>query len=62
MKRFFALALVLGSFVPCGLTGCSDEAKDKTVETKTGPSGTKETTTETKVKTTGDEKPSETKP
>ena len=62
MKRFFAPALVLGSFAACGLTGCSDESKEKTVTTKETPTGTATSTTETKVKTTGDEKPSEAKP
>lgn len=59
MKRFFALALLCGSFSVCGFVGCSEETKEKQVSTSEGPNGTTKVTEEKKVETTGADKPSE---
>lgn len=62
MKRFLALALVLGSFSTCGFVGCSEEEKAKTTTTVETPNGSQTTTEVKKVESTGDMKPSEEKP
>ena len=51
-----ALGLLLSSAV--GLVGCGEESKTGRTETITTPGGTTTTSTETKVKSTGDNPPS----
>ena len=60
MKRFLASALILGSFSVCTLVGCSEETKEKSTNTVSGPDGTKKETVEKKVEATGDMKTGET--
>ena len=59
MKRTLSSALILGllMFPAVGLVGCSEESKMGTTETVTAPGGTTTTSTETKVKSTGDNPP-----
>jgi len=57
MKRFLAPALILGLIAPLGLVGCGEESKVKQQETVSGPGGTTTTTSETKVKSTGENPP-----
>jgi hypothetical protein len=59
MKRPLSLALILGllSFPAAGLVGCGEESKRGTSETVTTPGGTITTTSETKVKSTGENPP-----
>ena len=59
MKRTLSSALILGLllFPVAGLVGCGQESKTGTKETITTPGGTTTTTSETKVKSTGDNPP-----
>jgi len=57
MKRFLASALILGAVSGFGLVGCGEESKVKETETVSGPGGTTTTTTENKVKSTGENPP-----
>jgi len=59
MKRTLSSALILGllMFPVVGLVVCSEESKMGTTETVTTPGGTTTTSTETKVKSTGDNPP-----
>jgi hypothetical protein len=60
MKRPLSLALILGllSFPTAGLVGCGEESKERTkTETVSTPGGTTTTTSETKVKSTGENPP-----
>lgn len=57
MKRFLASALILGAVSGFGLVGCGEESKVKQEETVAGPGGTTTTTSETKVKSTGENPP-----
>ena len=59
MKRTLSSALILGLllFPAVGLVGCGEESKTGTTETITTPGGTTTTSTETKVKSTGDNPP-----
>ena len=59
MKRFFALALLFGSFSVCGFVGCGDEAKVETTKKIETPEGTKTETDTHKVEATGDMKPAD---
>ncbi len=59
MKRTLSSALILGllSFPAVALVGCGEESKTGRTETITTPGGTTTTSTETKVKSTGDNPP-----
>ncbi len=59
MKRTLSSALILGllSFLAVGLVGCGEETKTGRTETIATPGGTTTTSTETKVKSTGDNPP-----
>jgi hypothetical protein len=59
MKRTLSSALILGLLVfPCaGLVGCGTESKKEATETVTSPGGTTTTTSEVKVKSTGENPP-----
>jgi hypothetical protein len=57
MKRALASALILGAVSGFGLVGCGEETKVQEKETVSTPGGKTETTTETKVKSTGDNPP-----
>ena len=59
MKRTVSPALILGLllFPAVGLVGCGQESKTKSTETISTPSGTTTTTSENKVKSTGDNPP-----
>ena len=59
MKRTLSSALILGLLVfpAVGLMGCGEESKVGRTETVTTPGGTTTSTTETKVKSTGDNPP-----
>jgi len=57
MKRFLAPFAVAGLAACFTLSGCSDETKVKESETVSTPGGTTTTTTETKVKSTGENAP-----
>lgn len=59
MKRTLSSALILGLFLfpAVGLVGCSQESKTGRTETITTPGGTTTTSTETKVKSTGENPP-----
>jgi hypothetical protein len=59
MKRTLSSALILGLLLSpaVGLVGCSQESKTGTSETITTPGGSTTTSTETKVKSTGDNPP-----
>jgi hypothetical protein len=59
MKRTLSSALILGLllFPAIGLVGCGQESKTERTETITTPGGTTTTSTETKVKSTGDNPP-----
>ena len=59
MKRTLSVALILALllFPAVGLVGCSQESKSGKTETITTPGGTTTTTSETKVKSTGDNPP-----
>jgi len=57
MKRFLAMALVLGLISPCALVGCSDKAKVETSETIKTPGGETETTKSTEIKSSGENPP-----
>jgi hypothetical protein len=60
MKRILSSALIFGLLVfpAAGLVGCGQESKTGRTETVTTPGGTTTTSTETKVKSTGDNPPS----
>jgi len=60
MKRMLASALILSAVTGFGLVGCGDESGVKTTEKVTTPTGTTTTTSETKVKSTGDNPPANT--
>jgi len=59
MKRILSSALIFGLLVlpAVGLVGCGEESKTGRTETVTTPGGTTTTSTETKVKSTGDNPP-----
>ena len=59
MKRILSSALIFGllGFPAVGLVGCGEESKTGRTETVTTPGGTTTTSTETKVKSTGDNPP-----
>jgi hypothetical protein len=59
MKRTLSSALILGFllFPTVGLVGCGQESKTERTETITSPGGTTTTTSQTKVKSTGDSPP-----
>ncbi len=59
MKRILSSALVFGLLVlpAAGLVGCGEESKTGKTETVTTPGGTTTSSTETKVKSTGDNPP-----
>jgi len=59
MKRTLLSALILGLllFPAVGLVGCGQESKMGKTETITTPGGTTTTTSEIKVKSTGDNPP-----
>jgi hypothetical protein len=59
MKRTLSSALILGllSLPTVGLVACGHEAKTERTETITTPGGTTTTTSEVKVKSTGDNPP-----
>ena len=59
MKRTLSSALILGLllFPAVGLVGCGEESKTVRTETITTPGGTTTTSTETKVKSTGENPP-----
>ena len=59
MRRILSTGLSLGLllFPAVGLVGCGQESKLEKTETITTPGGTTTTTSETKVKSTGDNPP-----
>ncbi len=59
MKRTLLSVLILGLFLflAVGLVGCGEESKTGKTETITTPGGSTTTSTETKVKSTGDNPP-----
>ena len=59
MKRTLSSALILGLLVfsAVGLVGCGQETTTGRTETITTPGGSTTTSTETKVKSTGDNPP-----
>ena len=59
MKRTLSSALILGTLcLPAvGLVGCGEESKTERKETISTPGGTTTTSTETKIKSTGDNPP-----
>ncbi|MFI5454811.1 MAG: hypothetical protein ACHRXM_05110 [Isosphaerales bacterium] len=59
MKRTLSSALILGVllFPAVGLVGCGEESKTVKTETITTPGGKTTKSTETKVKSTGDNPP-----
>jgi len=59
MKRILSSALIFGLFVfpAVGLVGCGEETKTGRTETVTTPGGSTTTSTETKVKSTGNNPP-----
>lgn len=57
MKRYRTLALALTLFAPAAFVGCGEEAKTVDIKKEVTPTGSKETTSEVKEKTTGDMKP-----
>ena len=59
MRKLISLTMmgVLAMGLTIGITGCSDEAGTKVVETTKGPEGTTKVTTEKKVQTSGDAPP-----
>ncbi len=59
MKRTLSSALILGLllFPAVALVGCGEESKMARTETVTTPGGTTTTSTETKVKSTGENPP-----
>jgi len=59
MKRTLSSVLILGVllFPAVGLVGCGEESKTQKTETITTPGGKTTTSTETKVKSTGDNPP-----
>ena len=59
MRRILSTGLILGLllFPAVGLVGCGQESKLEKTETITTPGGTTTTTSETKVKSTGDNPP-----
>ena len=59
MKRILSSALIFGllGFPAVGLVGCGEESKTGRTESVTTPGGTTTTSTETKVKSTGDNPP-----
>ncbi len=59
MKRIMSSALIFSLliFPAVGLVGCGEESKSGRTETVTTPGGTTTTSTETKVKSTGDNPP-----
>jgi len=59
MRRILSSGLILGLLVfpVAGLVGCGQESKTVTKETIATPGGTTTTSTETKVKSTGDNPP-----
>jgi hypothetical protein len=57
MKRVLASALILSAVSGFGLVGCGEENRVKEQETVSTPGGSTTTTTETKVKSIGDNPP-----
>jgi hypothetical protein len=59
MKRILSSGLIFGLllFPVAGLVGCGQETKTGTTEKFTTPGGTTTTSSETKVKSTGDNPP-----
>lgn len=57
MKRSLATAFAFGAFCAFGLVGCGEESGSKTTEVVKDSGGTTEKTTETKVKSKGDNPP-----
>jgi len=57
MKRFLSTSLLVGICSAFGMMGCADESKVKETSTVSTPGGTTETTSETKIKQTGDNPP-----
>jgi len=59
MKRTLSSAMIGGLllFPAFGLVGCGQESKTERTETITTPGGTTTTSTETKVKSTGENPP-----
>jgi hypothetical protein len=57
MKRVLALALIVGVISGFGLVGCGDQTGTTTTEKVSTPEGTTTTTSETKVKSTGENPP-----
>jgi hypothetical protein len=59
MKRILSSGLIFGLllFPVAGLVGCGQETKTGTTEKLTTPGGTTTTSSETKVKSTGDNPP-----
>jgi hypothetical protein len=59
MKRILSSGLIFGLllFPVAGLVGCGEESKTGTKETITTPGGTTTTTSENKVKSTGNNPP-----
>ncbi|WP_074306493.1 hypothetical protein [Singulisphaera sp. GP187] len=59
MKRSLSTALILGLLVlpAIGLVGCGHESKVEKTETVTGPGGTTSSSSEVKVKSTGENPP-----
>jgi hypothetical protein len=57
MKRFFAVALILGAITPFALVGCAEKSEVKSTDTVTTPGGTTTTESSTEIKKTGDNPP-----
>jgi hypothetical protein len=59
MKRSLSLALILGllGLPAIGLVGCGEEKKVEKSETVSGPGGTTTTSSEVKVKSSGENPP-----
>jgi hypothetical protein len=55
MKRFLALALLIGGST-FGVVGCTETTEVKKVEEVKGPEGTKKITDKTTIEATGDQK------
>jgi hypothetical protein len=62
MRRFLALALVLGTFSMAGIAGCGETAKNETSTTTTTPGGTTTETKTDKIKTEGANPPAPANP
>ena len=57
MRRSIASALIAGVFCMFGLVGCGEESKTSSTEVKADSGGKTVTTTDTKVKSTGENPP-----